>query len=91
MRALLQRFDEINEKFAQDISPEEMEKVLEEQARVQDRIEAAGAWELDSKLEAVQVQLALLREIDAKLDGLLDLVHHPVRRVGAAARRRIFE
>ena len=48
-----------------------------------------STWqELDSKLEAVQVQLALLREIDAKLDGLLDLVHHPVRRVGAAARRR---
>src|SRR5436190_9433005 len=51
VRALLQRFDEINEKFAQDLSPEEMEKVLEEQARVQDKIEAAGAWELDSKLE----------------------------------------
>ena len=47
--------------------------------------------ELDSKLEAVQVQLAGLHEIDAKLDGLLDLVRHPVRRVGAAARRRIFE
>jgi energy-dependent translational throttle protein EttA len=51
VRGLLHRFDEINEKFAQDLSPEEMEKVLEEQARVQDRIEAAGAWELDSKLE----------------------------------------
>ena len=33
---LLQRFDEINEKFAQDLSPEEMDKVLAEQARVQD-------------------------------------------------------
>ncbi len=44
VRALLQRFDEINEKFAQDLSPEEMDKVLAEQARVQDRIEAAGAW-----------------------------------------------
>src|ERR1700730_10918321 len=51
VRALLQRFDEINEKFAGELSPDEMEKVLEEQARVQDRIEAAGAWELDSKLE----------------------------------------
>jgi len=51
VRALLQRFDEINEKFAQDLSPEEMDKVLAEQARVQDRIDAAGAWELDSKLE----------------------------------------
>jgi energy-dependent translational throttle protein EttA len=59
VRALLQRFDEINEKFAGDLSPEEMDKVLEEQARVQDRIEAAGAWELDSKLELAMDALRL--------------------------------
>ena len=58
-RALLQRFDEINEKFAQDLSPEEMDKVLAEQARVQDRIDAAGAWELDSKLELAMEALRL--------------------------------
>ena len=50
-RALLTRFDEINAKFGEELSPEQMEKVLEEQARVQDKIEAAGAWDLDSKLE----------------------------------------
>jgi ATP-binding cassette ChvD family protein len=50
-RALLTRFDEINDKFAQEMSPEEMEKVLDEQARVQDAIDAAGAWDLDAKLE----------------------------------------
>ena len=59
VRALLQRFDEINEKFAQDLSPEEMDKVLAEQARVQDRIDAAGAWELDSKLELAMDALRL--------------------------------
>src|SRR5262245_8452507 len=59
IRALLQRFDEINEKFGQELSPEEMDKVLEEQARVQDRIEAAGAWELDSKLELAMDALRL--------------------------------
>jgi ATP-binding cassette ChvD family protein len=59
VRGLLQRFDEINDKFAQDLSPEEMEKVLEEQARVQDKIEAAGAWELDSKLELAMDALRL--------------------------------
>ncbi len=59
VRALLQRFDEINEKFAQDMSPEEMDKVLSEQARVQDRIDAAGAWELDSKLELAMDALRL--------------------------------
>src|SRR5215217_7293945 len=51
VRGLLKRFDEINEKFAEDLSPDEMDKVLAEQARVQDRIDASGAWELDSKLE----------------------------------------
>jgi ATP-binding cassette ChvD family protein len=51
VRALLTRFDEINAKFGEELSPEQMEKVLEEQARVQDAIEAAGAWDLDSKLE----------------------------------------
>ena len=43
VRALLQRFDEINEKFAEDLSADEMDKVLAEQARVQDKIDAAGA------------------------------------------------
>ena len=56
---LLQRFDEINEKFAQDLSPDEMDKVLAEQARVQDKIDAAGAWELDSKLELAMDALRL--------------------------------
>ena len=50
-RALLTRFDEINDKFATEMSPEEMEKTLDEQARVQDAIDAAGAWDLDAKLE----------------------------------------
>src|ERR671919_52939 len=58
-RALLQRFDEINEKFAQDLSPDEMDKVLAEQARVQDKIDAAGAWELDSKLDLAMEALRL--------------------------------
>ena len=50
-RALLTRFDEINDKFATEMSAEEMEKTLDEQARVQDAIDAAGAWDLDAKLE----------------------------------------
>ena len=59
IRGLLQRFDEINEKFAQDLSPEEMDKVLAEQARVQDKIDATGAWELDTKLELAMDALRL--------------------------------
>ena len=59
IRALLTRFDEINAKFAEELSPEEMEKVLDEQAKVQDAIEAAGAWDLDSKLEHAMDALRL--------------------------------
>jgi ATP-binding cassette ChvD family protein len=50
-RALLTRFDEINARFGEDLAPEEMEKLLEEQARVQDAIDAANAWELDRTIE----------------------------------------
>jgi ATP-binding cassette ChvD family protein len=58
-RALLTKFDEINAKFGEDLSPEAMEKLLEEQARVQDAIDAAGAWDLDSKLEHAMDALRL--------------------------------
>jgi sulfate-transporting ATPase len=51
IRALLQRFDEVNAKFGEDLSPAEMDKVLEEQGRIQDRIDALNAWDLDSRLE----------------------------------------
>ena len=59
IRALLTRFDEINAKFGEELTPEQMDKVLEEQAKVQDAIEAAGAWDLDSKLEHAMDALRL--------------------------------
>jgi sulfate-transporting ATPase len=59
LRALLNRYDAITAKFAEELSPDEMEKVLEEQARVQDRIEAANAWDLDSRLELAMDALRL--------------------------------
>ncbi len=58
-RALLHRFDAINARFGEDMSPEAMEKLLEEQSRVQDAIDAAGAWELDRTLEIAMDALRL--------------------------------
>jgi energy-dependent translational throttle protein EttA len=58
-RALLNRFDEINAKFAEELSPEEMDKILEEQGKVQDRIEAANGWDLDSRIELAMDALRL--------------------------------
>src|SRR6266511_1803813 len=59
IKALLTRYDEINAKFGEELSQEEMDKILDEQAKVQDRIEAANAWDLDSRLELAMEALLL--------------------------------
>ena len=59
IKALLTRYDEINAKFGEDLSPEEMDKVLEEQGKVQDKIEAAQGWDLDSRVELAMDALRL--------------------------------
>jgi len=51
IKAVLERYDEVNMKLGEDLSPEDMEKVLDEQARLQDRIDATNAWDLDARLE----------------------------------------
>ena len=51
IKALLDRYDELNMKLGEDLSPDAMDKVLEEQGRLQDRIDAVNAWEIDSQLE----------------------------------------
>src|SRR6187549_3758652 len=51
IKALLTRYDELNAKLGEDLSPEQMDKVIDEQAKVQDRIEAANAWDLDRTIE----------------------------------------
>ena len=50
-KALLDRYDELNMKLGEDLSPEAMNKLLEEQGRLQDRIDAVNAWDIDSQLE----------------------------------------
>jgi len=58
-RDLLRRFDEVNAKFAEPMSDEEMAALLDEQAKLQDAIEAAGAWDLDRKIEIAMDALRL--------------------------------
>jgi ATP-binding cassette ChvD family protein len=50
-RKLLSRFEELSMKLGEDMSPEKMEKLLEEQGRLQDQIEAVNAWELDHTVD----------------------------------------
>jgi ATP-binding cassette ChvD family protein len=51
IRALLEEYNSISDAFAAPMEPEAMEKLLERQGRLQDRIDAVGAWELDHRLE----------------------------------------
>jgi ATP-binding cassette ChvD family protein len=59
IKALLARYDDLNAKLGEDLPAAEMDKVIEEQARVQDRIEVANAWDLDSRLELAMDALRL--------------------------------
>jgi len=57
-RALLRRFDEIGAQLG-GADPDTMEKLLDEYGKVQDAIEAANAWDLDSQLEMAMDALRL--------------------------------
>ncbi len=48
---LLKEYDEINAKFGEEMSDDEMNKLLERQGAVQEKLDASDAWDLDSRLE----------------------------------------
>jgi len=58
-RDLLRKFEEISMKFAEPMSDDEMTTLLEQQGRVQERIDAANLWELDRKIEIAMDALRL--------------------------------
>ena len=58
-QAILDRYNELNMKLGEDLSPEEMEEVIEEQAKYQDKIDSLNLWELDRKLEMAADALRL--------------------------------
>ncbi|MBA2687482.1 MAG: energy-dependent translational throttle protein EttA [Gemmatimonadaceae bacterium] len=58
-RDLLKKFDDISMKFAEPMSDDDMTKLLEQQGKVQERIDALNAWELDRKIEIAMDALRL--------------------------------
>jgi sulfate-transporting ATPase len=68
-RSLLTRFEDISNRLGEDIDGDTMEKLLEEQGRLQDAIDAANAWELD---RTVEIAMDALRTPpgDARVDTL---------------------
>jgi sulfate-transporting ATPase len=59
IRDLLRKFEEISNKFAEPMSDDEMTKLLDQQARVQERIDAINAWDIDRKIEIAMDALRL--------------------------------
>ena len=59
VRDLLHRFEEVNSKFVQISSDEEMQALIDEQTRLQDELDASGAWELDRKVKIAMDALRL--------------------------------
>ncbi len=68
LRDLLDEFDKVNEKFADEMTDDEMDKLIERQAELQDRIDATNAWEIDRMLE---IAMDALRVPDADADVTL--------------------
>ncbi|OGI41967.1 MAG: energy-dependent translational throttle protein EttA, partial [Candidatus Muproteobacteria bacterium RBG_16_65_31] len=58
-KALLDQFNAISEKFSEPMDEDAMNKLLEKQAALQEKIDAAGAWELERKLEIAADALRL--------------------------------
>ncbi|MBZ0182558.1 MAG: energy-dependent translational throttle protein EttA [Melioribacteraceae bacterium] len=48
---VMKEYDEINAKFAEEMTDDEMNDLLERQGKVQDKLDAMGAWDIDSKLQ----------------------------------------
>jgi energy-dependent translational throttle protein EttA len=67
----LARFNEISDKFAEPMSDEQMNSLLEEQAKLQDAIDAVGGWELERKLDiaADALRLPPWESLVGKLSG----------------------
>ena len=68
-RDLLRRFDEVNASFGDVSDDDAMNKLLDEQARLQDAIDAANLWELDRKIE-IAMEALRLPPPDARVEHL---------------------
>jgi sulfate-transporting ATPase len=68
-RQILARFEEVSMKLGEPLSDDEMNKVLEEQSKLQDQIDAADAWNLDHHLDLAMDALRLPPP-DAKIEHL---------------------
>ena len=71
VQSLIDRFNAISDRFAEPMSDDEMTAALQEQAKMQDKIDAVGGWELERKLEiaADSLRLPPWEAVIGKLSG----------------------
>ena len=67
--SLLREYEAVSNKLGENISPENMEKLLEKQSQLQEKIEAANGWELENELE-VAMDALRCPPADSKIDVL---------------------
>ena len=67
--ALLREFEQINNKFAEPMTDDAMNKLIERQGVVQDAIDATGGWEIDTKIE-IAMDALRCPDPDAKVANL---------------------
>ena len=77
LKAIADEFEAINARFAEPMEPEEMDALIEKQARVQEEMDAKGVWDLDARLEMA---------MDALRCPPADM---PVDKVSGGERRRV--
>jgi len=68
-QAVIDTYNELNMKLGEDLSPEEMDEVIEKQAKYQDKIDAGNLWELDRTVE-IACDAMRLPDKDAKIEHL---------------------
>jgi ATP-binding cassette ChvD family protein len=67
--ALLQEYEAVSNQLGENVSPDEMEKLLDKQSQLQEKIEAANGWELENELE-IAMDALRCPPSDAKIDVL---------------------
>jgi ATP-binding cassette ChvD family protein len=66
---LLREYEVLSQRFGEDLSPDEMERLLEKQGKLQEQIEAVNGWELEHQLE-IAMDALRCPPPDAKVDNL---------------------
>ena len=69
-KALLDRFNEVSMRFGEDLTADEMDELINEQAELQSQIDAADAWELDRQI-AIAMDALRCPAGDAEVDPVL--------------------